>query len=140
MNRGISAMRVISSSDTRTLARLLDRPPAADASLERRVAAIVADVRRSGDRALVAYAKRFDGLDGDMEVAPDEIAAAAREVPARVRRAIRDAAGHIRRVARAQVPRPAKVTVRPGVVVELRVTPLARVGCYVPGGRYPLPS
>jgi histidinol dehydrogenase len=133
-------MRVISSSDTRILARLLDRRPTAEAGLERRVMAIVADVRRSGDRALLAYARRFDGLSGELEVPADEIAAAARSVPARVRRAIRDAARHVRRVARAQVPRAARVTVQPGVVVELRVTPLARVGCYVPGGRYPLPS
>jgi histidinol dehydrogenase len=133
-------MRVLSSSDSRTLARLLDRRPAADTGLERRVAVILADVRRSGDRALLAYARRFDGLDGDLEVPADDISAAAREVPTRVRRAIRDAARHIRTVARAQVPRPCRVAVQPGVVVDLRVTPLARVGCYVPGGRYPLPS
>ena len=57
-----------------------------------------------------------------------------------VRRAIRQAAQHIRRVARAQVPRGWRKTVAPGVVVEQRVIPLDRVGCYVPGGLYPLPS
>ena len=40
----------------------------------------------------------------------------------------------------AQVPRPFVVNVEPGVRIEQRVAPLARVGCYVPGGRYPLPS
>src|SRR5687767_986443 len=39
-----------------------------------------------------------------------------------------------------QMPRRFRVTVRPGVVVEQRVIPLDRVGCYVPGGLYPLPS
>jgi histidinol dehydrogenase len=43
-------------------------------------------------------------------------------------------------VARAQVPRPARITIAPGVRVEQRVIPLDAVGCYVPGGRYPLPS
>src|SRR5687767_14505469 len=49
-------------------------------------------------------------------------------------------ARNIRAVAKQQVPKPWRFTVAPGVVVEQRVTPLERVGCYVPGGRYPLPS
>jgi histidinol dehydrogenase len=64
----------------------------------------------------------------------------AGETPRAVRSAIRAAARHIRIVAKAQVPRPLRTTVAPGVVVQQQVTPLARVGCYVPGGRYPLPS
>jgi histidinol dehydrogenase len=50
------------------------------------------------------------------------------------------AARHVRRVAKAQLPKPFAVTVRPGVTIEQRVQALASVGCYVPGGRYPLPS
>jgi histidinol dehydrogenase len=111
-----------------------------DTSVDGRVAAILADVKRSGDRAVVAYAKRFDALSGDVEVTADEIAAGAAEVPAATRRAIRLAAKHIRTVAKAQLPRTKRLTVAPGIVVEQRVTPLDRVGCYVPGGRYPLPS
>ena len=133
-------LRIISSSDTRALDRLLDRSPRQDAGLERRVAAVIADVRRGGDRALVAYAKRFDGLEGHLEVSREEIDAGARATPARVRRALHAAARHIRAVARTQVPRATRVEVAAGVVVEQRVTPLRRVGCYVPGGRYPLPS
>jgi histidinol dehydrogenase len=53
---------------------------------------------------------------------------------------LKRAALHIRRVARAQLPRPFKTTVAAGVSVEQRVIPLDRVGCYVPGGLYPLPS
>jgi histidinol dehydrogenase len=133
-------LRIISSSDARALGRLLDRTVRQDAGLERRVAAIVADVRRGGDRALVAYARRFDGLSGRIEVTAGEIEAGVRATPPGVRRALRVAAKHIRTVARAQVPEATRVTVAPGVVVEQRVTPLRRVGCYVPGGRYPLPS
>ena len=133
-------LRIISSSDTRAIGRLLDRSARQDPGLEKRVAAIVADVRRAGDRALVAYAKRFDGLQGDLEVTQEEIEAGIRATPASVRRALRTAAKRIRLVARAQVPRDARVVVAPGVVIEQRVTPLRRVGCYVPGGRYPLPS
>jgi histidinol dehydrogenase len=57
-----------------------------------------------------------------------------------VREAIRTAAKNIRSVAKRQVPRGWKTRVRDGVTVEQRVVPLDRVGCYVPGGRYPLPS
>ena len=66
--------------------------------------------------------------------------AQAATLPAGVRRAIRAAAASIRRVAKAQVPKGWRLTVGPGVTVEQRVVPLARVGCYVPAGRYPLPS
>jgi histidinol dehydrogenase len=65
--------------------------------------------------------------------------AAATVTPA-VRRAIRTAARNIRAVARRQVPKGWRTRVAPGVSVEQRIIPLDRVGCYVPGGRYPLPS
>src|SRR5258708_24996929 len=57
-----------------------------------------------------------------------------------VRRAIAADAGNIRHVARRQVPRGWTTHRVPGVTIVQRVAPLERVGCYVPGGRYPLPS
>ena len=109
-------------------------------TVERAVARIVRDVREKGDRALLGYARRFDGLDGPVEVSGAEMRRAARTVPAPVRKAIRLAARNIRMVARKQVPRGWRVKTAPGVTIEQRVTPLDRVGCYVPAGRYPLPS
>ncbi|HSJ80754.1 MAG TPA: histidinol dehydrogenase, partial [Thiobacillus sp.] len=91
-------------------------------------------------RALLKYATRFDRLQGPVELTRSEMERLAGETPRAVRAAIRAAARHIRIVARAQVPRGLKTKVAAGVLVEQRVTPLARVGCYVPGGRYPLPS
>jgi histidinol dehydrogenase len=133
-------IRMIRADDARAVAAL-ERPPAAgDGEVARRVAAIVADVRRRGDRAVAAYARRIDGWRGPLEVPRAEIDAAARAIPAAVRCALRIAAANIRRVARAQVPKPSRVRVAPGVVIEQVVTPLRRVGCYVPAGRYPLPS
>src|SRR5207253_9641236 len=61
-------------------------------------------------------------------------------VSAEVRRAIKTAARNIAKVAVRQLPRHWDVSVVPGVTIEQRVEPLARVGCYVPGGRFPLPS
>jgi histidinol dehydrogenase len=104
------------------------------------VSTIVSAVRRGGDRALLQYAKQFDGLDGAIEVSPEEMRAAAATVSRSVRLAIRSAARNIRLVARRQVPRGWRVRVASGVTVQQRVIPLDRVGCYVPGGRYPLPS
>jgi histidinol dehydrogenase len=57
-----------------------------------------------------------------------------------VRKAIALAAKNIRAVASRQVPRSWRMSTVPGVRIEQRVIPLDRVGCYVPGGRYPLPS
>jgi histidinol dehydrogenase len=131
---------IIDSTDERSVSALLDRRPARDRRLQARVARIVDRVRRQGDPALLALARKFDGLTAGMEVAPSEIDAGARSTPREVRDALRLAARHIRLVARRQIPPGWSLSPAAGVRIEQRVTPLDRVGCYVPGGRYPLPS
>ena len=133
-------LRIVAATNQRAVRALLTPARATDAATERRVAAIVRAVRRDGDSALLRYARRFDPLDGPLEVTRDEMRAAAAHVPRAVRSAIRSAARNIRNVARRQVPRGWRTPVSPGVSVEQRIIPLDRVGCYVPGGRYPLPS
>jgi len=133
-------IRILDSGDERAVAALLDRAPRRDAEVERRVARIVSAVRREGDRAVLAYAKRFDGLALAVEVTREEMRDAAAGLQADVRLAISTAARHIRHVARRQMPRGWRTSPAPGVSIEQRVTPLERVGCYVPAGRYPLPS
>jgi len=133
-------LRIVESTNRRAVQALLAPERVRDAATEKRVAKIVGDVRAGGDAALVRYAKTLDGLDGAIEIGSDEMRAAARTVDASVRRAIRDAARNIRVVARRQVPRGWRVKVAAGVTVEQKIVPLDRVGCYVPGGRYPLPS
>jgi histidinol dehydrogenase len=133
-------MRVLSARDAEAVGRLLEPARAGDRALARRVAAIVAAVRAEGDRALLRYARRFDGLRGALELSPVEIDDGAARVPREVRRAIATAARRIRAVARRQLPRSWSMSPEPGVRVEQRITPLDCVGCYVPGGRYPLPS
>ncbi len=119
---------------------IVERRRTADPAVGSRVAAIVDDVRRRGDRAVLQYARTFDRLEGPIELDADEIRRGAQETPPAVRAAIRTAARHIRRVSAKQVPKGWRTTVAPGVVIEQRVTPLDRVGCYAPGGRHPLPS
>jgi histidinol dehydrogenase len=133
-------MRIIEAGDRKTLAAALERGGRADRAVDRRVRAIIDRVRRGGDRALVTYARRFDAATPPLEVSPEEIRREAARVAPEVRRAIGRAARHIARVAFRQIPRHWDLSVVPGVSVEQRVEPLARVGCYVPGGRFPLPS
>jgi histidinol dehydrogenase len=133
-------MRIVEATNRQAIRELLSPERVRDAETDRRVAEIVADVREHGDEALLRYARTFDGLTGDIEISRKEMTAAARTVPAPVRAAIRTAAKNIKAVAKRQVPRGWKTRVGRGVTVEQRIVPLDRVGCYVPGGRYPLPS
>ena len=132
--------RIVESINERAVAALLDRRVRRDGALARRVSRIVERVRRDGDRAVAAYARQFDKLSEPIEVTSAEIRTGARRVPAEVQRAVAMAARNIRRVAGRQVPRTWSLAPAPGVRVTQRVLPLDRVGCYVPGGRYPLPS
>ena len=133
-------LRVIDGADKRAVARVLSVDRAADRAFERRVAAIVGNVRTEGDRALERFARRFDAVEPPLEISREEMRREAARAPADVRRAIHQAARNIARVASKQIPKTWTVTVQPGVTIAQRVEPLARVGCYVPGGRYPLPS
>ncbi len=134
------SIRIVKSTDTGAVDALLSPRRDDDAATRRAVTAIVEGVRKGGDEAVARYARKFDGLRGPAEIPRDQWARGARQAPPEVRRAIAAAARNIARVARAQVPRPFRVRVAPGITVEQRVRPLDRVGCYVPGGRYPLPS
>ncbi|HEV3216647.1 MAG TPA: histidinol dehydrogenase [Vicinamibacterales bacterium] len=133
-------IQIISSRNAKAVDRLLSVSEAGGRSTAKYVAAIVSAVKRRGDRALLQYARRFDGLREPLEVSRDEIEEGAARVPPAVRAALAAAARNIRKVARRQRPGHWTLTTAPGVSVEQRVTPLDRVGCYVPGGRYPLPS
>ena len=133
-------MRIISSKNKRALRSILSRNQSTDSTRVRNVQRIVDDVRQHGDSAVLKYARRFDKLRGPVELSFEEIRDGAKATPPAVRKAIREAARHIRRVSVKQIPQAWRTTVVPGVTIEQRVTPLDRVGCYVPGGRYPLPS
>jgi histidinol dehydrogenase len=133
-------MRIISAANLAAVNELLQSDTKSDRRTRVTVARIVSAVRKRGDAALVDYARRFDRLRAPLEVSAREIDAMTARVPRSVRAAIAAAARNIEKIARKQRPAGWKVATLPGVTVEQRVTPLDRVGCYVPGGRYPLPS
>ncbi|MFM8535079.1 MAG: histidinol dehydrogenase [Acidimicrobiia bacterium] len=133
-------MRIVQSTNRRAVSALLSATRIRDRVTERSTAAIVDDVRRGGDAALKRLAKKFDGFSGPLEVPRKTWEREARTLAPVVRAAIATAARNIRSVSMRQVPTGWRHTVAPGIVVEQRVVPLTRVGCYVPAGRHPLPS
>jgi histidinol dehydrogenase len=135
-------IRIVSSRNAKAVDRLLSPSSAGTARTQQYVSTIVSAVRRRGDAALLQYAKRFDGLGRStpLEISAADIDDGAARVPPKVRAALMAAARNIRKVAKRQIPPAWRVRTQDGVTVEQRVTPLDRVGCYVPGGRYPLPS
>ncbi|HMH80896.1 MAG TPA: histidinol dehydrogenase [Candidatus Acidoferrum sp.] len=106
-------------------------------------AQIAADVRKRGDSALLAWARKLDDADlsaKNLWISQKEICSAERNVSPDFLRAIRQAARNIRRVAEKQLPRPWSLEVEPGVRIQQRVLPIESIGCYVPGGQASLVS
>jgi histidinol dehydrogenase len=130
-------IRIIQSS--REVRGLLARKAARLSRAEAVVRPILEAVRKRGDRALMEYARRFDGLDRKSVVVPHAELAAA-EVSAEFRRAVETASANIRAYAERQMPREWSAQVQPGVRLGQIVRPLDAVAAYVPAGRYPLPS
>ena len=133
-------MRIVTSSNRRAVAELLSATRIRDRATETAAAVIVNRVRRGGDAALKRYARELDGLTGAIEIPRRVWDSQADPLTRDVRAAIQRAARQIRSVSKKQVPKGWRHTVAPGITVEQRITPLGRVGCYVPAGRYPLPS
>ena len=104
---------------------------------------LIRAVIKEGDRALVRYARRWDGFEGkpaELAVSRRRFVAAKRAVPSGFIGAVRKAAQNIRRYCRWQMPRQWQQKMNSGVRVGQLVRPLESVGCYIPGGRYPLAS
>jgi histidinol dehydrogenase len=112
------------------------------ARVEPVVRRILADVRKNGDRALRKYATQFDGLGKGQPllVSREEMKAAWEATAPKLQAAMMVARGNILAFAEAQLPREWTISPVAGVKTGQIVRPLGSVGCYVPGGRYPLPS
>lgn len=102
---------------------------------------IVREVRRQGDGALLRYARTLDSLAAGASIRVDEaeMRAAWEASAPRLRRALETAARRIRAFAKRQMPRSWMATAD-GVSTGQLVRPIDSTGCYVPGGRHPLPS
>ena len=137
------AIRIVEGAAQTRLVRALAARGATDLQdVEPVVRRIVRDVQRNGDSALRRYATRWDGLgkSDPLRVPEDDLIAAWEGSDPELQHAIEHAAGNIRRYAEWQAPVSWLREIEPGVSVGQLVRPLESVGCYVPGGRYPLPS
>ncbi len=118
-----------------------------DAAIEQRVADILADVKARGDAAVLEYTARFDGLQADsmaaLELTQAELKAAFEGLPQVQQQALQDAAARVRSYHEAQKKASGEswqYRDADGTLLGQKVTPLDRVGIYVPGGKAAYPS
>ncbi|MGH8441650.1 MAG: histidinol dehydrogenase [Nevskiaceae bacterium] len=125
-------------------ARLLDRTPESSPEITETVARIVDDVRHRGDSAVLECTERFDRHTArsmrELEIGGESRAGAWRSLPAELRGALETAAARIRAYAEKQKLAEFEFTDEHGNRLGQRVTPLDRVGLYVPGGKAAYPS
>ena len=118
-----------------------------DAAIEHRVADILADVQKRGDAAVLDYTQRFDGLNAtsvaELEITQAELQAALGSLPVAQREALQAAAARVRKYHEAQKKASGEswsYRDEDGTLLGQKVTPLDRVGIYVPGGKAAYPS
>lgn len=139
-------MRTLASTDpdfAAAFAALLDMKRETDEDVDSQVAAILADVRRRGDAALIEYTARFDRLEltpAGLAITSDEIDAACASCDPELLAALELAAARIRAFHHRQVPSDDHFIDEAGVRLGLRWTPVQAAGLYVPGGTAAYPS
>ena len=131
-------IRIISSKD---IGPLLRRKAARLTEAVETVRPILDAVRRRGDKALLEYARQFDGFTGaNVRVPAAQLRSAAKRLEPAFRDAVEAASANIRAYAQRQMPREWSSEMRTGLRTGQIVRPLDTVAAYVPAGRYPLPS
>lgn len=127
--------------ESKNVGRLLRRRAVRMAEAEQTVRPILDAVRKRGDRALLEYARRLDGLDRPtVRVPARKLTQAARHLAPELRAAVATASENIRAYAQTQLPRECMAALQPGLALGQIVRPLDAVAAYIPSGRYPLPS
>ena len=141
------AIKRFSSADAdfrQRLDALLAFESAQDEAVDRTVAGILADVKARGDSAVVEYTNRFDCLTaqsiGDLELSHKELQQALADLPADQREALEAAASRVRAYHQRQPLQSWQYEEADGTLLGQKVTPLDRVGLYVPGGKASYPS
>ena len=126
------------------LQALLAFETAQDPTVDERVAAICADVKARGDAALIEYTNRFDRMQAasmaELTLGRDALEAAFLRLPEAQRAALSAAAGRVRRYHEKQLAHSWQYEDEDGTLLGQQVSPLDRVGIYVPGGKAAYPS
>ncbi len=119
---------------------LKNRAPGIDESIVNDTKAILGDVRKKGDRAVLRYTKRFDGISGtSLKLSKNDITRAAKKADAGVIKALKMSAGRIRKFHERQKERSWSFSYE-GATLGQVIRPVRRVGVYVPGGKAAYPS
>jgi len=125
------------------MSRLAVRSVALDSNLLAQVASIIDDVHVRGDEALIEYTRKFDGVElkpSELRVGEDTLRASAAKVDNETLAALRVAIKNVRAFHERQVEQSWEISPADGVRLGQRITPLERVGLYVPGGTAAYPS
>lgn len=118
---------------------LVQRPAIDNSQLFDTVRKVIADIKQSGDKALVQYTKQFDGYTPEsFAVTNEEIKTAIAAVPEDLKNAIQKAAANIESFHKAQLKPEEKIETMPGISCWRRATGIEKVGLYIPGGTAPL--
>jgi len=136
-------MGTISEADVEFIKRPQGQDVQADRTLTETVQNIIDQVRERGDAALRDYSAKFDKTTPDkFEVSEHEIASALAALDPQTRKDSEFAIAQVKRFAEAQLAtmQPLDIETLPGVHLGHRIIPIQTVGCYVPGGRYPILS
>ncbi|MGB7799915.1 histidinol dehydrogenase [Buttiauxella sp.] len=136
-------MSLISEADVEFIKRPQGQDVQADRTLTETVHTIIDQVRERGDAALRDYSAKFDKTTPDkFEVSEHEIASALADLDPQTRKDSEFAIAQVKRFAEAQLGtmQPLDIETLPGVHLGHRIIPIQTVGCYVPGGRYPILS
>ena len=139
-------IRVVKTSEPAfksLMMRILQRRASREGKVEKKVAEILRAVQKTGDRALARYTELFDRVHltrSTMEVKPKEIERAMKKVPAKDLLTLRLAARRIAAFHRHQLQKSWQYRDPIGMLLGQRITPLERVGVYVPGGKASYPS
>ncbi|SUA55545.1 histidinol dehydrogenase [Oligella urethralis] len=126
------------------LAQLLAYDETQDAQIEQVVSEIIADVRARGDAAVLEYSRKFDGVQAEsmaeLEISQTQCQAALEGLPEEQRQALMKAAERIRRYHEHQKSEGWHYEEADGTVLGVKISPMDRVGLYVPGGKAAYPS
>src|SRR4051812_41649701 len=119
---------------------IVSREPSPSPEVTRAVKGILAGVKAGGHAAALGYARKFDGLQGNLAVSQAELEKKARGLDPQVKRAIKGAIANVRRFHERQAEKSWRFRGPDGETLGQIIRPLNRVGLYVPGGAGVYPS
>jgi len=132
-------VKTLNNPAERKWPQLAERSAIKQARLMDLVDKVFYDIRKKGDKAVLRYARQFDGFSADdFTVGPEKIEAASQQVSERLKQAIALAKSNIEKFHLSQKEEIVKVETSPGVVCWREARPIEKVGIYVPGGTAPL--